>query len=45
VNIIGRLWKWLKKKCLYAQFYEDFAGFSTAIENIPSQANTNIKRT
>jgi len=44
LNIIERLWKWLKKKCLYAQFYEDFPAFSVAIENTLSQANTNYQK-
>jgi transposase len=33
LNLIERLWKLVKKKCLYAQYYSSFAAFSTAIEN------------
>jgi len=31
LNLIERLWKFVKKKCLYNHYYEDFASFSTAI--------------
>jgi transposase len=35
LNIIERLWKWMKKKTLYAQYYQNFATFKTAlIDNI-----------
>lgn len=39
LNSIERLWKWLKKTCLYARFYEDFPSFSSAIEQTLSKAN------
>ncbi len=44
LNIIERLWKWLKKTCLYARFYEDFPSFSTAIEQTLRQANTSHQK-
>ncbi len=31
LNLIERLWKFVKKKCLYAKYYEDFTQFSAAI--------------
>ncbi|MDB9435284.1 transposase, partial [Dolichospermum lemmermannii CS-548] len=31
LNLIERLWKWVKKKCLYGQYYEDFSDFKNAI--------------
>jgi transposase len=35
LNVIERLWKWMKKKTLYAQYYQSFAEFKTAlIDNI-----------
>ncbi len=35
LNIIERLWKWMKKKTLYAQYYQSFAEFKIAlIDNI-----------
>lgn len=40
LNLIERLWKWVKKSCLYACFYEDFAGFSTAIQQTLLKANS-----
>ena len=32
LNLIERLWKWVKKDCLYCKYYEDFSLFKTAIE-------------
>lgn len=31
LNLIERLWKFVKKKCLYSIYYADFATFSIAI--------------
>jgi transposase len=31
LNLIERLWKFVKKKCLYSIYYADFNTFSTAI--------------
>jgi len=31
LNLIERLWKFVKKKCLYSIYYPDFNTFSTAI--------------
>ena len=31
LNLIERLWKFVKKKCLYSTYYENFAAFQTAI--------------
>lgn len=31
LNVIERLWKWMKKKTLYAQYYQNFAQFKTAL--------------
>jgi transposase len=39
LNLIERLWKWLKKKCLYAKYYENFEKFSQAITKTLQQAN------
>lgn len=30
-NIIERLWKWIKKDCLYCKYYEKFSGFKDGI--------------
>jgi len=32
LNLIERLWKFVKKQCLYAKYYPDFCSFTTAIE-------------
>ncbi len=32
LNLIERYWKFLKKKCLYNQFYSDFESFCNAID-------------
>ncbi len=32
LNLIERLWKFVKKQCLYAKYYPDFSSFTTAIE-------------
>lgn len=33
LNLIERLWKFVKKKCLYSHYYEDFTAFKAGIEN------------
>lgn len=33
LNIIERLWKWIKKDCLYSKYYEKFSDFKVAIWN------------
>lgn len=33
LNLIERLWKFVKKKCLYSKYYSDFELFKTAISN------------
>lgn len=33
LNLIERLWKFVKKQCLYSQYYEQFANFKQAIED------------
>ena len=33
LNLIERYWKFLKKKCLYNQFYDDFECFRNAIDD------------
>ncbi len=39
LNLIERLWKFVKKKCLYAKYYQDFTQFSAAITNCLDQAH------
>lgn len=33
LNLIERLWKWVKNKCLYGKYYETFDLFKQGIEN------------
>jgi transposase len=37
LNLIERLWKFIKKKCLYNQYYADFASFKNAIDDCISK--------
>lgn len=37
LNIIERLWKFVKKECLYSKYYGAFAGFKNAIETCLSE--------
>jgi len=42
LNLIERLWKWVKKDCLYCEYYEHFSDFKTAIENTIQKTKTEI---
>ena len=39
LNLIERLWKFVKKQCLYSKYYEDFTEFETAISNCIENAH------
>ncbi|MBD2776595.1 IS630 family transposase [Iningainema tapete] len=39
LNLIERLWKFVRKKCLYAKYYQDFSQFSTAISDCLNEAH------
>ena len=43
LNLIERLWKLVKKKCLYAQYYENFSDFKKAISNFLAQPHISYK--
>lgn len=43
LNIIERFWKWIKKKALYAKFYDDFDTFKKAINQTILSANEDDK--
>ncbi len=43
-NLIERLWKLVKKKCLYGKYYEDFEKFSTTISQFVKNAHVENKR-
>jgi hypothetical protein len=39
----NQAWKWVKKKCLYGQYYEDFSDFKNAICTAISQTHLSYK--
>jgi transposase len=39
LNLIERLWKFVKKQCLYSKYYEDFTVFQQAISNCVEKAH------
>jgi len=43
LNLIERLWKFIKKDCLYSEYYADFASFKTAISESLSKTDTEHK--
>jgi transposase len=45
LNLIERLWKFVKKDCLYSKYYADFAKFKAAIVNCLNQTHTTHKAT
>ncbi len=43
LNLIERLWRFVRKKCLYSKYYDNFDDFKAAIETCIDQANTSHK--
>lgn len=43
LNLIERLWKFVKKKCLYSKYYDDFESFKGAITDCLAQTDTTYK--
>ena len=43
LNLIERLWKFVKKQCLYSKYYADFTAFKTAIIECLNQTHTTHK--
>ena len=43
LNLIERLWKFVKKKCLYSHYYEDILAFKTGIENCLNKTEQEYK--
>ena len=43
LNLIERLWKFVKKQCLYSQYYADFATFKAAIATCLNETRTKHK--
>ena len=44
LNLIERLWKFVKKEVLYSKYYDNFAGFTEAITSCLSQTETKHKK-
>jgi len=44
LNIIERLWKWVKKDCLYSKYYDKFDKFQLAIDKSLEKINNQIDR-
>ncbi len=40
LNLIERLWRFVKSNCLYSKYYEQYSAFRTAIENCIATAHT-----
>lgn len=40
LNLIERVWKFVKKQCLYSTYYADFASFKAAIETCICETHT-----
>lgn len=40
LNLIERLWKFVKKQCLYAKYYPDFSSFTSSIERCLQDTRT-----
>jgi transposase len=43
LNLIERLWKFVKKQCLYSQYYEKFADFKQAIQDCLAEVSGKFK--
>ena len=43
LNLIERLWKFVKKECLYSEYYSDFTKFKTAIRDCLGKTHTTHK--
>ena len=44
LNLIERLWKFVKKKCLYSKYYENFSLFKDAISGCLNETHTTYKK-
>lgn len=43
LNLIERLWKFVKKQCLYSKYYADFNSFKAAISNCLNETHSTHK--
>jgi transposase len=44
LNLIERLWKFVKKQCLYSKYYSEFANFKSAIIDCLQKTHSNYKQ-
>jgi transposase len=44
LNLIERMWKFVKRKCLYSKYYPDFESFTEAISQCLSKTNGYYKK-
>ena len=44
LNLIERLWKFVKKKCLYSKYYDNFDVFKRSINECLSKTHTDYKK-
>jgi transposase len=44
LNLIERLWKFVKKQCLYSKYYSEFMDFKNAISDCLNKADTTHKQ-
>ena len=44
LNLIERLWKFVKRQCLYSIYYENFQTFKAAITRCLEQTHTTYKQ-
>ena len=44
LNLIERLWKFVKKTCLYSTYYANFQDFKQAISDCLAQTHTTYKK-
>lgn len=44
LNLIERLWKFVKKQCLYSRYYSEFQSFSNAIISCLQQTHSTYKQ-
>mgnify|MGYP000261209524 FL=1 len=44
LNLIERMWKFVKKKCLYSKYYPDFDSFTKAISQCLAKTDSHYKK-
>ncbi|OQW88997.1 MAG: IS630 family transposase [Thiotrichaceae bacterium IS1] len=44
LNLVERFWKFVKRKCLYGKYYDNFSSFTNAITDCLSKTHTTYKQ-